>query len=179
MCVEHGNVISGLKKITQSILWHFLVLTDLLWNWPSGSTGAVHFFAAYPKMCVTPVKKKKTHLTWQVTGKKLGILLLLHVDGNMAQLVECHTSSLLKQNQFSGAARDFSPWVNFQCRLRYNVCTPPWSVHTLKILWSMSSPMDYGNTHTQKKKHISMHCRLGNATLSQLAFPGESNPNFP
>ena len=24
-----------------------------------------------------------------------------------------------------------------------------------------------------------MHSRLGSATLSQLAFPGESNPNFP
>ena len=24
-----------------------------------------------------------------------------------------------------------------------------------------------------------MHRRLGNATLSQLAFPGEGNPNFP
>ena len=24
-----------------------------------------------------------------------------------------------------------------------------------------------------------MHCGLGGATLSQLAFPGESDPNFP
>ena len=34
--------------------------------------------------------------------------------------------------------------------------------------------MDNGNTKTP-----SMHRRLGSATLSQLAFPGESNPNFP
>ena len=34
--------------------------------------------------------------------------------------------------------------------------------------------MDYGNTKTP-----SMHQRLGNATLSQLAFPREGNPNFP
>ena len=34
--------------------------------------------------------------------------------------------------------------------------------------------MDYGNTETP-----SMHSRLGSANLSQLAFPGESNPNFP
>ena len=33
--------------------------------------------------------------------------------------------------------------------------------------------MDYGNTKT-----LSMHRRLGSATLSQLAFPGEGNPNF-
>ena len=34
--------------------------------------------------------------------------------------------------------------------------------------------MDDGNTKTP-----SMHSRLGSATLSQLAFPGESNLNFP
>ena len=33
--------------------------------------------------------------------------------------------------------------------------------------------MDYGNTKT------SMYSRLGSATLSQLAFSGERNPNFP
>ena len=33
--------------------------------------------------------------------------------------------------------------------------------------------MDYGNTKTP-----SMHRRLGSATLSQLAFPGEGNPHF-
>ena len=34
--------------------------------------------------------------------------------------------------------------------------------------------MDYGNTKTP-----SMHRRLGSATLSQLAFPGEGNPISP
>ena len=34
--------------------------------------------------------------------------------------------------------------------------------------------MDYENTKTP-----SMHSELGSATLSQLAFPRESNPNFP
>ena len=33
--------------------------------------------------------------------------------------------------------------------------------------------VDYGNTKTP-----SMHRRLGSATLSQLAFTGDSNPNF-
>ena len=36
------------------------------------------------------------------------------------------------------------------------------------------SSVDYGNTRTP-----SMHSRLGSATLSRLAFPGEGNPNFP
>ena len=34
--------------------------------------------------------------------------------------------------------------------------------------------MDYGNTKTPN-----MHLRLGSATLLQLAFLGEGNPNFP
>ena len=34
--------------------------------------------------------------------------------------------------------------------------------------------MDYGTTKTP-----SMHPRLGSATLSKLAFPGEGKPNFP
>ena len=28
-------------------------------------------------------------------------------------------------------------------------------------------------------RHPAWHSMLGSATLSQLAFPGESNPNFP
>ena len=36
------------------------------------------------------------------------------------------------------------------------------------------SSVDYGNNKTP-----SMHWRLGSAALSQLAFPGESNQNFP
>ena len=36
------------------------------------------------------------------------------------------------------------------------------------------SSVDYRHT-----KPPSMHCRLGNATLSQLAFSEKSNPNFP
>ena len=34
--------------------------------------------------------------------------------------------------------------------------------------------MDYGNIKT-----ASVHRRSGSATLLQLAFPGEGNPNFP
>ena len=48
------------------------------------------------------------------------------------------------------------------------------SVCTLKSRSSCQSSMDYENTKTP-----SIHLRLGSATLSQLAFPGEGNPNFP
>ena len=45
---------------------------------------------------------------------------------------------------------------------RYRSCSP------------CQSSVDYGNT-----KIPSMHRRLGSATLSQLAFSRESDPNFP
>ena len=44
---------------------------------------------------------------------------------DVAHLVEHWTSSLLIQVWFPSAARDFSSRVIFQCRLYYNVCTPP------------------------------------------------------
>ena len=85
------------------------------------------------------------------------------------------------QVRFPSAARDFSPRVDFQCRLSYMYPYIPCvqshaitSVCTLKILQSMSEFGGFGNTKT-----FSMHSRLSSVTLSQLAFPGESNPNFP
>ena len=102
-----------------------------------------------------------------------------NLGGNVAQLVEHRTSTPLTQVRFPGAARDFSP--NFQCGLSY-VC--PYApvcnrMHSHLCARERScgprqSSVDYGNARTP-----SMHCRLGSATLSQLAFPGESNPNFP
>ena len=44
--------------------------------------------------------------------------------GNVAQLVEHCIGTPLTQVQFPGVARDFSPRVNFQCRLSYSVLTP-------------------------------------------------------
>ena len=41
--------------------------------------------------------------------------------GDVAELVEHPTVTPLTQVQFPSAARDFSPTVNFQCRLSY-VC---------------------------------------------------------
>ena len=77
-------------------------------------------------------------------------------------------------------ARDFSPRVTFQCRLSYGVRTPPCAIACIYICAQVKDPVvhvkssvDYWNTKTP-----SMHPRLGSATLSQLAFPGEGNPNF-
>ena len=101
--------------------------------------------------------------------------------GDVAQLVERRTGTSLRQVRFPGATRDFSTRVNFQCRLSYGVRTPPCATACNNICALVKDPLDrvkssvyYGNTNSS-----SMHRRLGSATLSKLAFPGESNPNFP
>ena len=49
----------------------------------------------------------------------------LRRGGGVAQLVECRDVTPLTQVRFPGAARDFSPRVNFQCRLSFGVRTHP------------------------------------------------------
>ena len=64
------------------------------------------------------------HLTlaW-TTGSLTCARMLMHA---IAQLVERRTGTPLTQVQFPRRARDFSPRVNFQCRLAYCVCTALW-----------------------------------------------------
>ena len=47
---------------------------------------------------------------------------------DVAEFIEDQTSTLIMQVQFPGAARDFSPGVNFQCRLSQGECTSPWAI---------------------------------------------------
>ena len=61
------------------------------------------------------------------------------------------------------------------------ICTTPCPVACINIFVygkkscsPCQSSVDYGNTKTPR-----MHRRLGSGTTSQLAFPGESSPNFP
>ena len=49
-------------------------------------------------------------------------------DGDVAQVVQRQTSTLLMQVRFPGVARDFSPRVTFQCRLLDSVHTPPCTI---------------------------------------------------
>ena len=56
-------------------------------------------------------------------GVSSALIILMGGDG--AQLVEHRTGTPLTQVRFPGAARDFSPRINFQCRLSYRCpCTP-------------------------------------------------------
>ena len=49
-------------------------------------------------------------------------------DGDVAQLTERRTGTPLTQVRFPGPSRDFSPRVNFQCRLSYGVRTSPCAI---------------------------------------------------
>ena len=53
--------------------------------------------------------------------------------GDVARLVEHQTGMPLTQAWFPGVARDFSPRINFQCRLAYGVCTPPRGITCINI----------------------------------------------
>ena len=102
--------------------------------------------------------------------------------GDVAQLVGHRTGTLPMRVRFPGAARDFfPPRVNFQCRLCYGVRTPPCAFACIYICSHVKDPVVHVRVRwiMETLKTPSMHCRLGSAILSQLAFPGEGNPNFP
>ena len=61
--------------------------------------------------------------------------------GDVAQLVEHRTGTPPTQVRFLGAARDFSPWVNFQCRLFYGVRPLPCAVACIYICAHVKDPV--------------------------------------
>ena len=65
-----------------------------------------------------------------------------------------------------------SPTVSVHPRVQSHAFT---SVRTIRIPLSTS---DFGGLWKHKNTPV-MHRMLGSATLSQLAFSGEGNPNFP
>ena len=63
-------------------------------------------------------------------------------DGDVAQLTERRTGTPLTQVRFPGPSRDFSPRVNFQCRLFwYGVSTPPCAVACINICAHVNEPV--------------------------------------
>ena len=94
--------------------------------------------------------------------------------GDVAQLVERRTGTLPTQIRFPGAARDFSPRLNFQCRFSYGVRTPPCKIACIYICAHVKDPV----VHVRVRWIMETLKHPGSVTLSQLAFPRESNPNF-
>ena len=59
---------------------------------------------------------------------------------DVAQLVQHGAGTLPTQVRFPGAARDFSPRVNFQCRLSYGVLHPRVQSHTFTSVRTLKIP---------------------------------------
>ena len=93
-------------------------------------------------------------------------------------MVERRTGMPPTQLRFPGAARDFSPRVNFPCRLAC-LCTPPCAAACINICVHVKNPVLHVRVLwiMETLKTPSMHRRLGSATLGQRT--GKSNPNFP
>ena len=84
------------------------------------------------------------------------------------------------QFQFRNAARDFSPRVNFQCRLLYGVCAPPCAVACIYICEHAKDPVVHVRVwwFMETLKHPA--CTLGwVAQLCCSGFPLERQPKFP
>ena len=112
------------------------------------------------------------------TSSVLYAYFIVPVRGrDVAQLVEPRTRTPPSQVRFPGAARNISPRVNFQCRLYNGVRTPPCATACVNIRAHVKDPI----VHVRVRwiMETIKHRRLGSATLLQLAFSGESNPNFP
>ena len=77
---------------------------------PLQPTGASVFAPSLLSVLVT-----RTLAAYQ--GRCGCIYILISICGDVAQLVVRQIGTHLMQVQFPGAARDFSPRVNFQCRL--------------------------------------------------------------
>ena len=61
--------------------------------------------------------------------------------GAVTQLVEHWTGTPPTHVRFSSAARDFSPRINFQCRLSYGVRTPPCAIACIYICAHVKDPV--------------------------------------
>ena len=85
-----------------------------------------------------------------LTVLELWAMLLGDGDGDVAQLVERSTSTLLLQVEFPDAERNFSPRVNFQCRLSYGVHTSPCAIACVNICVHTKDPVVHVSTIHQE-----------------------------
>ena len=80
----------------------------------------------YPKLSPSRDSNKTKKVSW---------------GGDVAQLVEYRTGTPPTQVRFPGAARDFSPRVNFQCRLSDGVRTPQCPIACIYICAHVKDPV--------------------------------------
>ena len=100
---------------------------------------------------------------------------------DVARLVEHRTGTPLTQVRLPGAARDFSPRVNFQCRLSYGVRTPPCAIACMNIYAHVKDHVVRARVRWIIKtlKHPVCTVRWGARLCGSWLSLGKSNPNFP
>ena len=96
--------------------------------------------------------------------------------------MQCRTETPgaeLTRVQFLGKASDFSPGVNFQCRLSHSVCTAPVSVQShastpVRTLMIPSMAATYTIVWTHENTHTFI--RMGSAALAAaVPYPGKAS----
>ena len=93
--------------------------------------------------------------------------------------LERRTVPPLTQVRFPGAARDFLPRVNFQCRLSFGVHTAQCAITCINICVHEKGSVAHARVWWIMETLKLPVCTIGwVAQLSQLAFPRESNANF-
>ena len=96
--------------------------------------------------------------------------------GDVTQLVEHQTSLLPTQVRFPSAARDFSPRVNFQCRLSHGVRTSPCTIACIYICAHVKDPVVHVRVRWIMDTLKQPACTLG--CVAQLRrswlFPGKA-----
>ena len=102
-------------------------------------------------------------------------------DGDVAQLVEHGTGTPQTPVRFPGAARDFSPRVNFQCRLSYDVRTPPCAIACFHICAQFKDPIVHARVRwiIETLKHPACTVEWVAQLCRSWLFPGTGNPSFP
>ena len=79
----------------------------------------------------------------------------------------------LMQVRFSGAARDFSPRVNFQCRLCYGVRTPLCAIACVNTCVHVKDSPCQSSVYYSNAKTSSMHRRFWAATCCNRLSMGK------
>ena len=102
-----------------------------------------------------------------------------HEGGGVAQLVERRTGTPLSQVPCPGAAKDFSPRVNFQCGLSDGVRTPPCSIAGINICVHVKNPLVHVSVRWIMESLKHPECTVGWQRDSVAAgFPQRKQPKF-
>ena len=102
-------------------------------------------------------------------------------SGDEPRLVERLTGTALTQVRYPGAANDFSPRLNFQCRLSHGVRTPPCAIACVNICAHVKDPVVHVRVRCIMETLKHPACTLGwvSRHCSSWLSPGKGDPNFP